>query len=169
MKKQNIWGNFNKLINSDISIKDFEEWIYTDKTIEKIIGKDNYVTLVSMNYTKSDSKEKVQKYLVELFESLEPELYDKYRVYNILKGMLDGQKDLVSGCRRLVQLRKRGLEFIPKIFVGFDSELDDVPLPEQYSQWNKNALGEKLKKIDYYREDIIKYSKKLIKELDIRK
>ena len=46
--------------------------------------------------------------------------------------------------------------FIP-ITLGlvYESMLDDVPTPIQYKQWNSESLKEKLKKVDWYRDDII--------------
>lgn len=41
------------------------------------------------------------------------------------------------------------------VFVGYLSELDDIPLRSNYSKWNIEFLNNKLKKIDIYKKDII--------------
>jgi hypothetical protein len=91
---------------------------------------------------------------------------DKEKVCKILRQMINGSLDLVSGCRDLTHLHHKGFDFIPIRFVGFDSELDSIPLPEQYHLWNPEALEKYLRKVEPYQDDIIQISKEILTKLE---
>jgi len=64
----NIKTYFFKTIKGEISIENFEKWIYTDEEIESILNADDYLDLVSLNYKKSGAK---------------------YELYNLLKKQVE--------------------------------------------------------------------------------
>jgi HEAT repeat protein len=72
----------------------------------------------------------------------------RQQVEPMLRGLIDGTVDVVTACHRLTQLYHYGYTWIPIIFVGIDSELDIVPPPDTYHQWNPQALEQKLKEAE---------------------
>jgi hypothetical protein len=89
----------------------------------------------------------------------------KIKVISICSLIINDEVDIVSGCRELAMLRHQGHEFIPIIFVGYDSELDYIPLPSEYHLWNKEALKNKLQEMDNYKEAVLNSAKDLLQEM----
>ena len=62
----------------------------------------------------------------------------------VARGYLDGSIGLVTTSRVLAEIRTDSQEWVPSEFVYIDSELDEIPLPTQYHQWEPAALAKKL-------------------------
>ena len=59
-----IW----KFIRGDILVSEFENWIYSNPTLEDIFGKPRYLEIISINYSSEDKvfhlKEKPKAFLI---------------------------------------------------------------------------------------------------------
>ena len=53
---QDIKGRFYKTVKGDISLDDFEQWLYADKELEKHLNPDDYLDLISLSFKKSGAK-----------------------------------------------------------------------------------------------------------------
>ncbi len=47
---------FYKTIKGDIPINDFEQWLYNDKELEKLLKLDDYLELILLKFNKSGAK-----------------------------------------------------------------------------------------------------------------
>ena len=65
---QDIKEKFYQTIKGDISVDDFEQWVYSYKELEKHLNTDDYLDLISFSYKKSGAK---------------------YELWNILKKHID--------------------------------------------------------------------------------
>lgn len=156
------WETFYKFLWDEFPLIEFEFWLYQSSFVEEMVGRTKYSDLCAFYFQDSRAKEQLQKIIWELCELYNPIEWHKKRVQRVLQQMIDGTLDLVSGCRLLTSMYYSGYDFIPIQFVGFDSELDWIPVPEQYHLWNPEALKTYLRKIDLYRDDIIEASQKLL-------
>lgn len=75
------------------------------------------------------------------------------KAVKVIEAGLRGDQDLLAVCRELVRLRRN----LPNsdgesmmTIVAVESELDDIPAPDQYGAWNESALNEKLAERDEY-------------------
>jgi hypothetical protein len=53
---QDIKERFYKTIKGDISLDDFEQWLYANKELEKYLNSDDYHDLISLSFKKSGAK-----------------------------------------------------------------------------------------------------------------
>jgi hypothetical protein len=155
---------FYRLLDKDLLLKDFEQFIYNNDQIKSELQADLYLDLISIDYNLKGS-------YWELCNKIEPYI-DKNEFYlwqtkRLLSDIIDNKIDLVFATRKLRDLYfATGENFIPiKLGVGYDSELDELPTPDEYDQWNEQELKEKLKKVDWYRDDIIHDAKIFLDEL----
>ena len=51
-----IKERFFKTIKGDISLDDFERWVYDSKNLENVLGSDDYLDIISLDYKKSGAK-----------------------------------------------------------------------------------------------------------------
>lgn len=88
----------------------------------------------------------------------------KEEVLRILENLLGGELDLVDACRELTKLYHQGYDFIPIEFVGYDSEMDSIPLTKFRHLWNQQEL-EKILQSNPYKESVLNSAKKLLVQL----
>ncbi len=157
---------FFKLLNGDITIKDFEQWVYkSSDNLETVLQPDLYLDLISFNYIQKDS---LRQLCDKIKTQIDNEEFTIWRTKRLLKDIIENKIDLVVATRQLRELYYDTDEkFIPiTLGVGYESVLDEVPTPSEYKQWNSKALKEILKTVDYYRDDIIRDSKAFLDTLD---
>lgn len=53
---KDIRERFYNTIKGDISLDDFEQWLYADKELEKYLKSDDYLDLISLSFKKSGAK-----------------------------------------------------------------------------------------------------------------
>jgi len=65
---RNIW----RFIRGDMKVQDFEQWIYSENSLEKMLGKTLYLETLSANYSDKDSLNKVKEVLLEYARQASP-------------------------------------------------------------------------------------------------
>ena len=153
---------FNFLDN-EVAVVVFEQWIYKDKELE-IIEPTLYQDLILFDFTDKDAKQGIKDKLNPYLDTKE---FNVWRTKRLLNKIIDDKIDIVLGTRKLRELYfDTGENFIPPTLgIGFDSELDDLPTPDEYHMWNENALRERLKKADGYKDRIKKSAEEFLKTL----
>lgn len=157
---------FFRLLNGDMSISDFEQWIYTSgDLLEQELESEIYLELVSFNYKQKDSLQLLinkAKTLVNMDE------FNIWRTSRLLTDIIENNLDLVLATRKLRQLYfETGKNIIPETLgIGFESELDDLPIPSEYNQWESSALQKTLEKADQYKDEIVRDAKLLLHTLN---
>ena len=157
---------FFRLLDGDFSVKDFEQWVYRHSdNLENELPTDLHLDLISFGYNQKDSffqlKEKITPYI-------ETDEFNIWRTKKILTDIVEQRVDLVTATRKLRDIYfDTGENFIPvTLGIGYESELDDVPTPSEYKQWDSKELKEKLKKVDWYKDDIVREAKEFLATLD---
>jgi hypothetical protein len=156
---------FYLLLSKRIPLSEFEQWVYSNSTsLEDELQLNLYYDLVSHDYNQKDSLHFIQE---KIKPQIDGEDYKIWKTRRLLTDIVENQLDLVVATRQLRELYfETGENFIPiKLGVGYDSVLDDVPTPDEYGQWSEQGLQEKLKKVESYRDDIIRDAKSFLNEL----
>ena len=156
---------FFQLLEGYLSIKDFGQWIYSNnEKLEIELHPDLYHDIISIDYNEEDSFIDVNNLLAPYIDINEVNIW---RTKKLLTEIIEQKIDLVLATRKLRELYfATGENFIPiTLGIGYESELDDLPIPNEYHQWDSKALEEKLKKIDMYKENLLCDVKKFIATL----
>jgi len=156
-----------EFLNGDISIKEFEQWVYQTPSLKEELQTTVYLDLLSFDY-----RQKGAAYFIEqkINPYINKEEYNIWRTKKLLNDILENKIEIVIAMRKLRQLYfETGEKLLPiKLALGYESELDDVPTPDEYSKWEENSLKEKLKKVELYRDDIMRDSKVFLEELMLK-
>jgi hypothetical protein len=163
---ENTKQTFFLLLDGELPIKDFENWVFNhSNNLEKELRADFFVELIRFGYDHKDSLSQL-KMKIKLF--LNRDEFIICRTKKLLTDIIENRIDLVLATHRLRWLYDvTGETFIPvTLGAGYQSELDDVPIPSQYSMWEEKALQEKLKKVDQYKEYIIRDAKEFLDTLN---
>ena len=70
MKKlpQHIENQFFKFLNKEISIADFEQWVYETDELESVLSDDNYLDLIAFKYNQLNAFDELYEVLIELID-----------------------------------------------------------------------------------------------------
>lgn len=156
---------FLELLNDELSLKDFEQWIYKNSDdLEKELSADFYLELISLNYNQNDSALQLEHMLFTLISA---DAFNIWRTKKLLTEIVEQKIDIVLATRKLKAIYYCTEDFIPvDLGVGYESELDDVPIPSEYSQWDKWTLYEKLMKVDLYKDGFIRGAQEFLDTLN---
>jgi hypothetical protein len=166
---EDIKQTFFKLLNKDLTIPDFEKWIYkSNPTLEAVLPAEFNLDLISFNFKQKDSFHNLVKLIMPQIDENE---YNIWRTKKLLVEIINDNIDLVLATRELAMLYfETGENFIPvTLGIGYESELDDVPTPDEYKNWDKNVLLEKLEKVKDYRDEIKRDAKLFLDLLNNKK
>ncbi len=171
MKKLSILKlMFFKLLNDAISTSEFEKWIYNNTSIEKELGTDIYLDLISFDYSKKDAILFIKDIFKKRFKWLE---YEQWKTINLLSDILNNKLELVLATRKMreLYLEQENTLNTPllsiNLAIGYESELDRCPLESEYHLYDKTILKKLLEPIDWYRDDILKKVELELEELKL--
>ncbi|MDH4472767.1 MAG: hypothetical protein QE487_09165 [Fluviicola sp.] len=157
---------FYRFLNGDLPIKDFEQWVYTSSdNLEAELQPDFHLDLISFNYNQKDNFRQIGNKIKTHIDAKE---FTIWRTKRLLNDIIENKIDLVLATRKLRELYlETGENFMPiTLGVGYESVLDDVPTPAEYKQWESEALKHVLKKVDWYKDDIIRDTKQFLDTLN---
>ena len=157
---------FFRLLDGDFSVQEFEQWVYRHSdNLEKELPTDLHFDLISFGYNQKDSFSQLKDVITPWIDIDE---FNIWRTKKLLTEIIDEKIDIVIATRKLrILYFDTGENFIPvTLGIGYESELDDVPIPSEYNQWDSNGLKEKLKKVEWYKDDIIRDAKEFLGTLD---
>jgi hypothetical protein len=160
---------FFRLLNGELPIKDFEQWVYnSSNNLETELQPDFYLDLISFNYNQKDNFQQLSDKIGTQIDTNE---FNIWRIRKLLIDIIGNKIDLVLATRKLRELYfHTGENFIPiTLGIGYQSLLDDVPIPSEYKQWESEALKQVLKKVEGYKDDIVRDAKLFLDTLDIMK
>ena len=166
---ENYYGiQFFRFLLNEISLAELEEWIYNTPELEKEIGTECYMEIISFNFR--------SKFVVKFLKSIVGKCfgwfeYEKWRAIKFLSQIKDNKIETVLASRILAQLyyeQESNIE-LPLISIGlgmyYDSEMDMCPTEDMYQLWNEEALKNIMKRIELFRPEIIKNAEEELNEI----
>jgi hypothetical protein len=107
---------FYKTLEGDISIENFEKWLYENKDLEKTLNPDDYLDLISFNYKQGGAKYNLCK-LLERYVDLGN--YETYKLLKLLNRAKEKNKDLAEILVQFYDLYCRGYGFLRYIGIHY--------------------------------------------------
>ncbi|WP_379139114.1 hypothetical protein [Paenibacillus sp. sgz500958] len=167
MQNNQITEQIYRYIFDSISLPELESWLYIELTNSTNGVVNPFLKeLISFNFIQKDAEIILKNVLKRVWEITYFEDITYERIRRILRDIINETIPINEGCHELSGLYFSGYDFIPYDFDSFYSEMLDIPLPIEYLIWNKNALEEKLEKLENYKEQVISLSKSFLMELE---
>lgn len=137
MNKEDIELVFYKVIRNEMSIIDFEKWLYhiDDKAINENFGDDFYFELININYKSKFSSNELKKVIYSKIP------FDKFEL-KILKFLLNNlineTRDRVETLEILYDLYRKGYYFLESLAITYISyDIDEIPRLSVEKLWDK--------------------------------
>ena len=122
----------------------FEQWVYAMPALEQVIGAEQHLALISLDYGAKHAGHEIAKVIDSAYAAQRPGALPRDLATWVAESFLSGRLDLFTASRLLTRLWNDGETWIPTEFVYIDSELDEIPSPAQYHHWDASALQAKL-------------------------
>lgn len=136
---------FLKFLNDEISIEDFEQWIYTESSLEEELGDNYYLELIEFNFHKSAAKYELSKIINNIIGEGEIYLYQINQILDsIEEGLKSNQDLLATSLIKTYDLYCDGLDFLEGLGMGYGLYIQTAP--EDFHKWEWNKLTEEEKK-----------------------
>ncbi len=134
-----------QFLNNEISIQDFEQYIYEDEQLESLIGADQYMDLLAFDFT----QENAVKHLKELLKkTINITDWNQWRITNLIEALLNDPDHYYTHLQKIASLYYK--EDIQELnyFGALESAVEDV-----------------LPNMDIYRERVVAYAEKFLNEI----
>lgn len=166
---QDIKEKFYKTIKNDISLENFEQWLYADKKLETLLKLDDYLDLISFSFKKPGAKYELGKLLKKHIDLGEFETYKMLELLYEAKQKTDRLPYILMQfydlyCRGYSFLQDLGIEIglaieVPRVKNTTANNWEELTAVQQ-----KELLNSFLPELDEYIEQAISWveTKKII-------
>lgn len=112
---QDIKERFYKTIKGDISLDDFEQWLYADKELEKYLKSDDYLDLISLSFKRSGAKYELWSLLKKHIDLGE---FETYKMLGLLNEAKQKTERLPYILMEFYDLYCKGYNFLQDLGLG---------------------------------------------------
>lgn len=163
---------FFEFLSGQKTISEFEEFVYANKFIEKEIGTENYIILISFNY-KSDSSELISFIKNKIIKEYRFESWKMRRVLELLvfdskniNKHLDEIYDLYFGICNDLGERKYEFKFLKHLVLNYFYWLDEGYLKMNFEESWEVEYKERIKYFDFYHEQLKPFAESILLALN---
>lgn len=155
---------FFKVLNGEITVDYFEQWIYKNKELEAHFEQADYVELISLNFKDRHIIHEMKKIVGNYLEVGE---FEKRKISKILNDIITKNQDFAKSLISTYDLYCNGYGFLDDIGLGygltFTIDFFD------FRDWTNLPTSEKNKKIDAIYEDVKAKAEKVQSWFDTKK
>lgn len=126
---------FYRTVVGEISLPEFEQWLYTHEEVENLLPADDYLDLLTLNYHKSGAKYELSDLLSKLIDLGE---YETYKLHRLLQEAQQKTVRLPFILIEFYDLYCRGYRFLQELGLGYGLAVE-VPYLENVpaETWNE--------------------------------
>ncbi|MFE6169385.1 hypothetical protein ACFVP8_16180 [Viridibacillus arvi] len=157
--KTNIQKQFYKIYKGQISISEFEEWLYKTQEIESIYGNDFYFNLLDLDYRNKHIKNELEK-LIEM--KIPFDEFEHTRIISLLENIIYEKGDIVEILEQLYDDYCSGYSFLRYLGLSYITGIDAFPKLQQKDEWDKNEFDSKREILNSIKPKIINEAKRLL-------
>lgn len=163
MIAENTRIQFYLFLNGEISIENFEQWVYANNELEKQLKPQDYLDLLSFNFKQQDATYELKKLLENHISQLD---FDNWNIRKLLNELITEQRDPVVVIDHLYNLYCNGYGSLREVGLPFVLGVDDIPRLAEKALWNEHAFETKRKMLGNYLRDLKPKSMRLLEALD---
>jgi hypothetical protein len=121
------------------SAHDFDRWACASPELERVIGPDRYLKLISIDNRHKDADLQLNRVIDGIYADLQPGLFLRDVAAWTARTFLSGQIGLAKACGILTELWHTEEGWVPTEFVYIDSEMDEMPEGDRLAEFERAA------------------------------
>lgn len=107
---------FFKLFNNEMSIEQFEQFVYSTKELETFLEEDDYIEFVSLNFKKQHVIHEIRKVIDKYLDFGE---FEKSKVNKVLTDLISKNDDFAKSLMSTYDMYCDGYYFLDNIGLGY--------------------------------------------------
>ena len=153
---KHIQIEFFKLLNEELSIENFEQWVYNTKELEDCFDQADYIEFVSLNFKDRHVIHEMKKVVNKYLDFGE---FEKRKIDKILNDLVIKSDDFAKSLIATYDLYCDGYYFLDNIGIGYGLTFADDFY--DFTDWTKLPTYEKTKRIEAIYEGVKSEAEKL--------
>ncbi len=134
---------FFKVYNNEISIIDFETWLYSKKELEQLLDNDTYIDLITLNFRNKYIKHEIGK-IIDSF--LDFGKFEERKLRKVLIDLIERTDDFAKSLIDTYDLYCSGYTFFENLGLGYGLTFSEDFW--DYRVWKKLTSRQKEKRIN---------------------
>lgn len=155
-----------KLKNREITLSDFEKWIYSEKSLEKLIPPDDYLELISLNYKTPANLYEAEKILFNLVDEGK---YYEWSLRHILEEIINKSNNSALYIEQCYNLYCEGYDFLNDLGLGYGLCISSPPNSYSSENWEQLENKEQRKLVESLYPSVADEAKRVLNWLDLNK
>lgn len=166
MNSQDIELFFYKVIKGDLTIAEFEEWLYSvdEGIINALFDENFYFELISINYRSKFAYDELEKII---YSKIPFNKFEEMTLRFILNNLINRTRDMVDLLEILYDLYSKGyyfLEFLGLTYVFCG--IDDIPRLSEKTLWDEQKFNEKREILNKLSPIVVSEAKRILEFFD---
>ncbi len=155
-----------KLIAREVEINEFEQWVYSDKTLESFLSSNEYLDLISLDYKQLSSLYEAEKILRPYIDI--GKYYDWY-LRGILQKIIERPIDAHKYIEQCYDMYCDGYWFLENLGLGYGLAVTVPPSGYNADSWDKLELPKQKRLVESFYPSVREEAEKVIRWLDTKK
>ncbi|MEL7352230.1 MAG: hypothetical protein AAF171_10465 [Cyanobacteria bacterium P01_A01_bin.116] len=105
-----------RLIARELEAEAFEQWVYSENALESFLGPDNYLALMSLDYSLPSSLNEAEKICKPYIDIAS---YHEWSLRRVLQGVIDRPNDASNYIKQCYKLYCDGYGFLDNLGLGY--------------------------------------------------
>lgn len=152
---------FFKVYNNEISIPDFERWLYSKKELEQLLDSDTYIDLISLNFKDRHVKHEMGK-IIDPFLNFGK--FEERKLRKILTDLIDRNDDFAKSLIDTYDLYCSGYNFFDNLGLGYGLTFSEDFW--DYTDWESLTSEQQNSRIDRIYPSVKRDAELVLKWLD---
>jgi len=155
-----------KLIAREIEIKEFEQWVYSEKGLENLLNSNEYLDLISLSYKQPSSLYEAEKILKRYIDIGK---YHEWYLCRVLQKVIDQPNDAHKYIEQCYDMYCDGYGFLDNLGLGYGLAVTVPPSEYNADTWDKLESPEQKKLIESFYPSVREEAEKVINWLNTKK
>ncbi len=132
------WKYGFRFLAGELSIQDFEQWIYATSELEEFLDKDAYYSLLSFDFRLPRISHEVSKFI---YENIDTGRFHTWNIKRLLNILLNDSQDAVEVFEKLYSMYWNRYDFLHEITIQYAAGIDDIPKLKEKDFWEEKAFA----------------------------
>ncbi|MDR2084185.1 MAG: hypothetical protein LBP67_04245 [Bacteroidales bacterium] len=164
---QDIKEKFYKTIKGDISTDNFEQWLYSNKELERYLDSDDYLDLISLDFKKNGAKYELCELLKKHIDLGE---FETYKMLELLNEAKKKNERLPYILMEFYDLYCKGYAFLQDLGIGIGLAVQVPSINDSTAEtWDELTIEQQKELLDSFSPKLEKYIEEVIYCLEMKK
>ena len=148
-----------KLIAEEHELARFEEWIYSSKELETILDAEEYLAIISLDYSQLSSLYEAEKIFRQYIDTGK---YYEWYIIRILQQIIDPPIDAYKYIEQCYDLYCNGFSFLNNLGLNYGLRIRVPPANYSADSWYELTSAEQIKLIDSFYPDVAESAQEVL-------